>query len=353
MNLVGRLFGTGLPATGVDTALDPRVFAQDSLRLARSGFGKPGLALHWQDADGSWQLHLDAAAAEALLAANELADHPALIRWRSVTRTQTTRRALGWTSIGLLVLSPLLLLALAWWQVDRLVDFAVRHVPLRVDAQLGEASFAMMKSGLDLQAADSPQSRQVAALVARLADPGEAPWRSHVADDPEPNAFALPGGIIVVNTGLLATVRRPEEVAGVLAHEIEHVVQRHGVKQVVRSAGLQALVSLLAGGVPGADMARELGSLSFSRDAEREADARGLERLVARHVDPNGLPEFFDTLARHQDGKAPPAFLSTHPDSGDRAARLRKKIDELGSRAWTPLPMDQAASRSGLGRPIA
>jgi predicted Zn-dependent protease len=151
----------------------------------------------------------------------------------------------------------------------------------------------------------------------------------------------MPGGVIVVHTGLIRATRRPEELAGVLAHEVQHVEQRHSLKAVIKEAGLRGLWAALSGDLGGTlagQAALELGALRFSRDAEREADARGFETLVARDIDPAGMVDFFGTMAQRT-GASPPAWLSTHPASEARQELLRAMQLALGGRQFPPLPV--------------
>jgi predicted Zn-dependent protease len=160
-----------------------------------------------------------------------------------------------------------------------------------------------------------------------------------VIDDPEINAFAGPGGRIYVHTGTILGARNAAELAGVIAHEVGHVVERHVAenygKQRAASVGRTAAVlggGLLAGqaGATAASLASGLGLAtvltSFGREAEREADNFAVQVLPRAGYDPNGLPSFFETMIA-QDGPSPPAFLSSHPAPQDRLAATRAAID--------------------------
>jgi predicted Zn-dependent protease len=159
------------------------------------------------------------------------------------------------------------------------------------------------------------------------------------------NAFALPGGVIVVNTGLIDLTSRPEELAGVLAHEVQHVELRHSVRGLVKSLGLRGLFAFATGDIGGTllgEAAVGITDLKFSRDDESEADRMGLDSLIAADIDPSGMPAFFEKMGKHT-GDAPVAFVSSHPLSADREAALRaraaattKTFTPLSSGAWPP-----------------
>jgi predicted Zn-dependent protease len=136
-------------------------------------------------------------------------------------------------------------------------------------------------------------------------------------------------------------VKRPEELAGVLAHEVQHVEQRHSLRSLVRSLGVRGAWAALSGDLGGTlagQAALQLTSLRFSRDAERDADIAGFDALVRLGIDPQGMADFFGTLSSSRTG-APPAWLSTHPASEARQDKLRQMRAALGARQFPPLEL--------------
>ncbi len=179
-------------------------------------------------------------------------------------------------------------------------------------------------------------------LVIRLTGVVESRYkfRVTVVNDDAVNAFAAPGGYLVLNKGLLKAAQSPDVVAGVLAHEMGHVVQRHSTEGIVRVAGLALIVQLLLGdpsGLLGIGVAAGelLLSLAYSREAEAEADSIAIAILTATHIDAAGFAGFLESLSKPADkdngsgdaatdgerGDIP--FLSTHPRSAARAAIVR------------------------------
>ena len=149
-----------------------------------------------------------------------------------------------------------------------------------------------------------------------------------------PNAFALPGGWVVVFRGLIEQAEAPEEVAGVLAHEIGHVVHRHGTERIFKALGVRLLVQIVTGGVSDSLMSSAgevLLLLSYSREDEAEADAAALDLLAAAGMRNDGLAAFFRRLAE-RDAELPAAlrFLSTHPSHGARARDLARPQGPAG-----------------------
>ncbi|MFQ5784299.1 MAG: M48 family metallopeptidase [Alphaproteobacteria bacterium] len=171
-------------------------------------------------------------------------------------------------------------------------------------------------------------SRVLARLIDRLVAGVETPFviTVRVIDAGEANAFAAPGGNIVVLRGLIDFAESGDEVAGVLAHEIGHVVERHAMEAVVRAAGLSLIFQALVGDVSGllslaAGAGEYLLSLSYSRGAEAEADAVALDILHRADIRTDGLAALFARLTDARGGTPDAlAFLSTHPPSRERAA---------------------------------
>jgi len=154
----------------------------------------------------------------------------------------------------------------------------------------------------------------------------------HVQVDPQMNAFTLPGGKIVFNTGLLNKATDVSEIFGVLAHEVAHVEQRHILKalssRVGSLVGFVIVYSVLGGDAAAVVMqVQNFTSLSYSRWDESQADQRGLRFIQQSGFSGKGLVSFFSKLAAESSGLEKPLnFLSTHPSSEDRAHALEKKI---------------------------
>jgi predicted Zn-dependent protease len=162
------------------------------------------------------------------------------------------------------------------------------------------------------------------------------PFTVKVIDSNEVNAFALPGGFMFVNSGLLLKATNEAEFAGVLAHEIAHVAARHGTKQATRGQliNLASIPLLMVGGWAGfaiqeaAGLAVPLGFLKFSRGMERQADQLGLEYLYKAGYDPTAFVDFFErieSLEKRKPGTVAKVF-STHPMTGDRIKRAQDEI---------------------------
>ncbi len=188
--------------------------------------------------------------------------------------------------------------------------------------------------------------------IAVHAHDGEQRFTFFIVDDPQVNAFALPGGFIGVHTGLIATTTNENELAGVLAHEIAHVSQKH-IARMIESQGQTSLLTtaatlatLLIGGLGGADgqaisAAVQVAQgaaiqqrINFTRENEYEADRVGIKFLYEAGFDPHGMPSFFQTLSKRSglSGQQLPEFLRTHPVSSNRIAETRNRAELLPAR---------------------
>ena len=176
---------------------------------------------------------------------------------------------------------------------------------------------------------------EIGQRIASVCDRPNIEYHFNIVDDSTSiNAFALPGGYIYVYTGLLLSAESEAEVAGVLAHEVGHVVGKHGVKRLTSMYGYQFIVAIALGSNPSrleqmsVDILGGLGMLNYGRKNEFESDDYGVKYLYALGYDPRAFVSFFEKLAKlHADN---PSFLekylSTHPQPADRIQRAQKNI---------------------------
>lgn len=151
-----------------------------------------------------------------------------------------------------------------------------------------------------------------------------------IIQDESLNAFALPGGAVVIHSGLIEKANSAEEVAGVLAHEISHVSRRHHLRGIIGNMGIFIIIRAMLGDVAGlsgeiATAGATLGSLKYSRDFEREADDNGFMLLEKAQINTNGMVHFFETMSKEGPDLGMADFISTHPATSERIARLKKK----------------------------
>lgn len=306
------------------------------------GFNNDQLFLFWHQAAGRYAI--SPAGEDALAQLRASAPEPLSSLLKSAARDASRKQRRSRFSLGVLglfLLLPLLLLGALVWQSHAIASWAAGHISIANEQKLGELAFKQATAGMKLRegGVDAAAIREIGD---RLTKGSKYSYKWYVAEDPAINAFAVPGGYVVVNTGLIQAADSAEEVAGVLAHEVQHVELRHTLKNMLHTLGLRAVLALALGDVGNSALgnaAAQLSELKFSRDLESEADVKGLAALKRAGIAPQGMVSFFDKL-RKQDGVAPPELLSTHPASEERMEALQKLISEQGSWPSQPLPYD-------------
>jgi predicted Zn-dependent protease len=173
--------------------------------------------------------------------------------------------------------------------------------------------------------------------LARVADQRNLNWHFTVVDSRDVNAFAVPGGFIYVNRGLIERATTMAQVAGVIGHEIGHVTRRHSIKQMQKAQGtnigatlLCTLTSVCNSGMAqsGINLAANAAFARFSRTDEAEADEEGVRFLIRAQIDPNGIPEMFAILLkeRKEQPGALDAFFASHPLEESRITDTQRLI---------------------------
>jgi predicted Zn-dependent protease len=177
--------------------------------------------------------------------------------------------------------------------------------------------------------------------IAARADGPRYPYSFDVANKREINAFALPGGPVWVHRGAIEAAQNESQLAGVIAHEIAHIANRHAADQITKgtfaNTGLGLLGAFLGGGTGaslaqlGAGIAAQSAMMKFSRDDEREADLKGMSYMKRAGYDPRGMVEFLQVLRARQ-GRDPGSvqtFFTSHPAPGERVSRLEQEANRL------------------------
>jgi len=253
-------------------------------------------------------------------------------------------RSLEWPIfIGAAVAAAGLLVAGWVWGLPAATGFAADRIPVAWEEELGR-SVTENLAPRDKRCGDPARLAAIEGMVARLVGDGSRyRYKVAVAREDVVNAFAAPGGHVVVFSGLLERTRRPEELAGVLAHEIEHVEQRHATRALLRDLSLRAVIGLIAGDAgalqAAISAAGTLAGLQYRRHDEEAADVAGMKRMQRIKADPQGMVSFFEILDKENPDLAGPlAYLSTHPRTGDRIARLRNMAAEAAYRPEPLLP---------------
>jgi predicted Zn-dependent protease len=278
------------------------------------------------------------------------------------------RKCTGFLAVGLVVLSPVLLLA-----VERL-NFrpGFNLFSPSQDVEVGQKAAEDVNKQLPL-IRDSQVTGYVSDLGKKLSmiapnQSGDAKytWTFNVVNSPEINAFALPGGFIYVNRGAIEAAQNEAQIAGVLAHEEGHVVMRHGTHQASEMVLAQAPLSILAGLLgQSSSLASQLTQLGLafgvnsillrnSRSAESQADEVGTYILYRAGYNPYGMAQFFGILQQKYPQRTI-QFFSDHPNPGNRIRNVDEEIPKLGQKKeWkTDSPEFQAVKQRLKNMPPA
>lgn len=266
----------------------------------------------------------------------------------------------GWKGSG--IMGCLVFFGLVGWGITSVpgcyrtaVDKTVDSISFETDESLGEAAQESIDQEMNLgpELEDEEVQAALEAMVERLAPyfegtdypADQVTWRVRVVESETPNAFALPGGYITVLTQLIADADSPDMVAGVIAHEMAHVVQRHGLKRMANTAGLYVgmlLIFGVDGGLVG--IAGQLGTILstkfYDREQESEADRFGTEAMIRSGLDPVALGRFFQFLKDEYGEALPPnlIWLSTHPGHDSRTAAIEALIEGVREAEGLPDP---------------
>ncbi|MED5430829.1 M48 family metallopeptidase [Alcanivorax sp. MD8A] len=218
-------------------------------------------------------------------------------------------------------------------------------VPDTLMADFGRQAFVQMQQQLPASQNDNANSQVqcvaeylISRIPARFPDsPLPDSWEIVVFADATPNAFALPGGKIGVNEGLLQVANNDAQLAAVIGHEIAHVLARHGNERLTQELGIKAVLFLIGlfseGDADTENILQALGvgawlgiALPFSRAHEEEADVMGLELMASAGFDPRQSTQLWRNMAAAS-GAQPLEFLSTHPNHESRIEMLGEKMD--------------------------
>ena len=337
---------------GSQLAIDAPGHNVDVARLVVSvgGVDGPELFLNWLDAQGR-QASLKPLGAEAI--AIVLREAPAALQpplqrgWGE--RQRNRRQVSGW--LAGLTSAAVVASALLWWQGSHAIGALAAFIPVSTEKQLGELALAQVRAQGGISEHGVAQ-QTVQEIGRKLTAGSRYQYRWLVKQDDTVNAFAMPAGIIVVHTGLLRQAGDPGELAGVLAHEVQHVEQRHSLRQMITSLGWGAMVGVTLGDISAvaAMLAHQAGTLYFSRDMEEEADRLGLLALQRAQIRPDGMLRFFQKLD-DQDKASVPGWISSHPQTAARAQQIESLIAATPCPACTPLTSQHWQAMKALVAP--
>ncbi|MCY0967414.1 M48 family metallopeptidase [Parathalassolituus penaei] len=314
--------------------------------LMRMGGARNRLVYFTHPACPSWTL---------FTADRSVLNHPALRAHPELQHQHRAARRVNAQGHLWLVASLLLLVGLCagtYFSWSGVVHLAARQIPQAWEESMADTAMDEIRLREQLM----PQAnveRWLTPVAQPLLDTlSQSPYRFQlfIVNDPAINAFALPGGRIVVNSGLILAANNASELLGVLAHEASHVTEQHGTRNLISTAGTYMLLNLLVGDASGlaglaVGAAPVLVNQSYSRDFEREADRLGFGLLLQADIDPHGLHDFFMRLQQEEQKRlqefgdehtrelvtATYQVLASHPATAERIANLQDLIQQNGA----------------------
>ncbi len=366
------LYGSGLPVAGQlvhcvvgqdalhlrpHEAEDLRTIPFAELRVGVAGFEHDQLLLSWKHDDSSdWSLiPADAGEQKKLIAALPQHVIPGMAQWQRATRSQS------WVWQGILYTLGFVALsfALLVWQHERVTMWAASRVSMETEKKLGEQVLKSLNPEANfLQEGEAVNT--VKKIGEQLTAGSRYQYQWYVSKDPAVNAFAIPGGFVVVNSGLLKHVDSADELAAVLAHEVQHVEQRHALQNMMNSAAVASVVLVVLGDANAVAMmlAHQVSTQYFNRQIESDADIKGVQLLQGKNLDAKGMVSFFKKMdagfdaKKESEEKEKPSevagWFSSHPDTLIRIQVIEEYLAQHPCGTCTTLTWDKAAMQAGL-----
>ena len=228
--------------------------------------------------------------------------------------------------VGCFLIAAILLIyffVLPW-----LADRAAMNFPKEQEIALGAE---LKKQYLISERIDTQKTRLLNDFASKLDLGYDYPADYTVIDADIVNAYALPGGPIVVYSGIIRKMQTPEELAGILAHERSHVLRHHSTRSIFQNVSGVLLLNLVLGDASSfinliAQQGQQIQQLSYSRELELEADREGLQLLLKNNINPEGMLSLLEKLKQENTGSLVPEFLSTHPLPDSRIEALKKLL---------------------------
>jgi predicted Zn-dependent protease len=340
-DITGILHAPQLPETGVPVRLQflgdllriegagTQDVLAESLEISVTGFNDDTLLLAWQKNDGTHAVTVaDAGAQRALVASAPASIARKLRGGRNAVRYHRGK----WNVLLGALASCVLLIALVWWQSEAITAWIAGKVSHETEVAIGEHALAQIETESELTQ-EGLAAKTLAEIGGRLTAGSRYTYRWYVSNDKEVNAFALPGGIVIVNAGLIAKAGSADELAGVLAHEIQHIEHRHTLQQMIHAAGWAAVLAVVLGDVSAitAIVVHQLGNLRNSRMLEAQADAEGMKALARAGIPVEGMAAMFRRLQSEEAriGDDTPSLLSSHPATAERITELERLSKSL------------------------
>lgn len=331
------------------------------LQASVVGFDHNQLQLSWRHQAVDYSLiPIGSEEQKKLIAALPKNKIPGLQKWKHSTQSQ------NWMWKGVLYAFGVVVLAvgLLVWQYDRVTTWAANQVSMKTEKNIGESVLKSLNAKQNFLS-QGEAVKVVKNIGQKITAGSRYQYQWFVSNDPTVNAFAIPGGIIVVNTGLLKLVDSPNELAAVLAHEVQHVEERHSLKNMMNSAAIAAVMLAVLGDANAFVllMAHQVSTQYFNRQVEADADLKGIQLLQSKNIDAHGMSSFFKKMDADANGKQVveneksgdkstqvASWFSSHPDTLMRIQLIEQYFASHPCNTCTELSWDKTSLRAELAR---
>ena len=256
------------------------------------------------------------------------------------------KRAVNWSVWAGIAGFFILLVLVVFLLIKPMVRSLANQVPPEWEKEVGDQLFDQVTLGRHM-VKDSlliVELTQTLQPIVKAVDDSSFRFKFFIVEDPTLNAFALPGGNIVIHSGLIAKSASWEELCGVLGHEISHVTERHHVRGIISNMGIFVVLSAVIGDASAlfgtlAQAGGSLSSLMYSREYETEADEKGWEYLMKANINPSGMISFFKKLQKEypieKNTEEITEILSSHPATQERIDNLNTKAKDIKDKKFT------------------
>lgn len=248
---------------------------------------------------------------------------------------------------GLVILFSFFGIWLGLSQIDFVHFFKIEKHQLSAENKIGDLLWNQIEKTETIITNDSVVKTldKLVLPICKANSINQASLKIHIVENDEINAFALPNNHLVVYTGLILKCKKQEALQGVLGHEITHIENKHVMKKLSKEIGLSVLVSATTGGKGGQvlkEIFKTLSSTAYDRSLEKEADIQSVDYLLMAGINPEPMADFMYELSQEKDASSPFQWISTHPESEERAkyileylkSKKYKKIQTLNQKEW-------------------
>ena len=319
-----------------------------ALTVSAGGFDDNALFLNWSAEDLRYAAVVDTSAARHTL----LATAPAALRAQLAPAARSVDyQHFKWRAVLVTLAVFTLLVTLVLWKNEAATTWLADQISIETEERLGKTLLSDLLASGELHK-DGRTVDVIKVIGERLTKGSKYHYEWYLKDDDSVNAFAVPGGRVIVHTGLINQAASAEELAGVLAHEVQHIELRHSLRQMIHTAGWAAVLTVVLGDVSAITgvLAHQLGNLQYSRTLESEADLAGLHAMARAGIPLSGMRQFFARMqATEKENGAgiDISLLSSHPATRERLSEIERSAKKIPC-TCAPLKIDWSAVKAAM-----